>query len=75
MSAPKPFLTDPFLPLYNQQLLHIYIEVYQLILPYGTLKCVLVSCVFGNCACALLEALSQGSEGFFQLFCRPLCTC
>ena len=45
---------------------YIYKTVFQLFPPFGTLKCVLVRCLFCNCACTFENHLFQGSEALFK---------
>lgn len=51
--------------------------MFQLFLPSGTFKSVLVRCVFEYCACALSEKLSSRFKvkWLFELFCRSHGTC
>ena len=50
MAAPRPYLTG----LFNN--LNIYRTLFYLFPLCGTLKCLLVRCIFGNCTSALARA-------------------
>ena len=58
MSAPKPYVTDPFRPLssINNWYQFLYTTAFQLFHPCGMSKCVL-RWIFNDCACALPETL------------------